>query len=195
MKDKYNPFTEAHPVIPGMGLTVEKGSVPWERPPMTTKPEEVWDHYTEKLSGDRLRGVFNLLEQGLPIQILVETMTTMGTMKGVHTVHLGMAMKPLLHEYISNLADAAGIEYNETVADLKKMLGDKKGSSTRADQSIARQVKKLMKSSSPEEEVAEINQEPPMNMEEMETEGGGLFDEEGPEMEGTAPMEGENSVL
>lgn len=183
-EEKANPLTEPHAVIPGMGLTVEKGSVPWERPPLSTDPDEIWDEYVEKFQKPgAMEKLLTMIDKGMPIEMLVNTMTTMGTMSGLHTVHLGIALRPVLHEYISRLADSAGIEYNDSMDDLIKKLKD--GTQKKSDvASIAHKVKALMKQTPADPGMPEGETEEPMEAEEpmepmaepgTDDAGGGLF--------------------
>lgn len=100
--------------IPGMSLTREPGNAPWEQPPLHETPEKALAYYLEKLDNeDVLDDTLFAVEAGAPIDYLVDILTSYGVMEGYHTVDVKMLISPILHEYLVNLAEAAGIEYVE----------------------------------------------------------------------------------
>ena len=60
------------------------------------------------------------LEAGYPVDAMVDFLTSYSVMEGYHTVDVKMLVSPLLHEYIVNLADAAGIQYTEELGPSKE---------------------------------------------------------------------------
>lgn len=101
--------------IPGMSLTKEPGNSPFEQPPRYSAPEEALAFYFEKLEGEeKLDDLLFVLDQGFPVSTFVDSLTSVGVMEGYHTVDVKMLISPILHEYIYNLAVAAGIDARET---------------------------------------------------------------------------------
>lgn len=98
--------------IPGNSLTVEPGSVPWEQPPKLVTIEETAEYYAESLSNpDIIYDILSALNRGAPILSLVNTITKFGIMKGLHTVHVGFLVTPIIVEIIKTFADINNVKY------------------------------------------------------------------------------------
>lgn len=98
--------------IPGNSLTVEPGSVPWEQPPKLVTVEETAEYYAESLSNpDIIYDILSALNRGAPILSLVNTITKFGIMKGLHTVHVGFLVTPIIVEIIKTFADINNVKY------------------------------------------------------------------------------------
>lgn len=102
--------------IPGMSLTREPGNAPYEQPPLYNTAEEALAFYMEMLNDeDKVDDVLFTLENGYPVEALVDAMTSVGVMEGYHTVDVKILVAPVLHEWFVNLATASGISFKETV--------------------------------------------------------------------------------
>lgn len=98
--------------IPGMSLTHELGARPWQNPPQYNTVEEVLEYYVPRLSSDEVSGqLLDVLEMGVPVTTIADTMQTAGVMEGKHTLDVGMLVLPALIEIIMLIADTAEIEY------------------------------------------------------------------------------------
>lgn len=107
--------------IPGMSLTKEPGNSPWEQPPLHDTPEKALAFYLEKLDDEEtLDDLLFALEAGYPVDAMVDFLTSYSVMEGYHSFDVKMLLSPLLHEYIINLADAAGVEYQEELGPSKE---------------------------------------------------------------------------
>ncbi len=105
-----NPFLVGN--IPGNSLTVEPGSVPWENPPKLVTVEEAVDHYVENMSNPNvIAEILGALKRGAPILSLVNVITKFGVMKGLHTVHVGFLITPIIVEIIKTLAEVNKVKY------------------------------------------------------------------------------------
>lgn len=101
--------------IPGESLTREPGNAPWEQPSLYNTPEEVLNFYFEKFDDEEnIEDLLFFLENGMPISTMVESITTVGVMEGYHTIDVSMVVAPILHVFFKQLADVAGIKYEET---------------------------------------------------------------------------------
>ena len=99
--------------VPGMSMTAELGSRPWQNPPQYKTVEEALDYYIPRLTADEVTGqIFDVLEMGVPVTTLANTMQLAGVMEGKHTVDVGVLVMPVIMEMISYLADAAGVKYD-----------------------------------------------------------------------------------
>jgi hypothetical protein len=99
--------------IPGQSLTAELGARPWQNPPQYTTVDEVVDYYMERMSSeDFMVQLVDVLEMGVPVTTLANTIQMSSVMNGVHTLDTGMLALPLIMEMLMLLGDSAGIKYN-----------------------------------------------------------------------------------
>ena len=112
MIDRDAPQIGLDAPIPGQGLTAPLGGRPWQRPSEFSTPEQALAFYVEKITDKRTsQKMFDLLELGLPVDKLVDTMQLGGVMEGLHSVDVGMIIAPALHEVITGMADKVGVKY------------------------------------------------------------------------------------
>ena len=112
-----NPYLTAP--IPGMSLTVEPGSVPWEQPPQYVTIDDVASFYSDKLDNpEAIFELMDLLENGMPILTIVNTMVKSSIMKGFHTVDTGFLVTPIIVEIIKTLAELNDVTYTVTAEDV-----------------------------------------------------------------------------
>ena len=112
MIDRDAPQIGLDAPIPGQGLTAPLGGRPWQRPPEFSTPEQALAFYVEKITDKRTsKKMFDLLELGLQLDKLVDTMQLGGVMEGLHSVDVGMIIAPALHEVITGMADKVGVKY------------------------------------------------------------------------------------
>ena len=98
--------------IPGESLTHELGARPWQTPPEFPTLEEALDFYLPRLSDKTFAGrMLDIVESGVPITALVETITLGGVMQGLHTIDVAVLVNPVLVEFVEGLSDIAGIDY------------------------------------------------------------------------------------
>jgi len=99
--------------IPGMSLTAELGSRPWQSPPQYATVEQALEYYIPRLTADEVtEQLLDVLEMGVPVTALANTMQLSGVMEGKHSVDVGILIMPVLMEMISYIADTAGVEYD-----------------------------------------------------------------------------------
>lgn len=107
--------------IPGQGMTAPLGDRPWQRPPQFTTPEKALSFYISKITSDRQASqMMDILEMGVPVDTLVDTMQLGGVMEGMHSVDVGIIIAPALSEAISGMADKAGISYTKESSDIEE---------------------------------------------------------------------------
>ena len=86
--------------IPGMAMTAEVGARPWQVPPQHTTLEEVLDYYIPRLSSKIFRRqLFDVLEMGVPVTTVANTLQLAGVMEGKHSVDTGLLALPVLMEF------------------------------------------------------------------------------------------------
>jgi hypothetical protein len=107
--------------IPGQSLTVEPGSVPWEQPSQYVTIDDVASFYSDKLDNpEAIFELMSLLERGIPILTVVNTMVKASIMKGYHTVDTGFLVTPIIVEIIKTLADLNDVTYTVTAEEAGK---------------------------------------------------------------------------
>ena len=75
------------------------------------------EYYLPKLSSPEIAPrLLDVIERGIPLTSLAETIVTGGAMQGVHSIDVGILINPILVEFMKGMADIAEVEYN---------LGDK----------------------------------------------------------------------
>tara|TARA_B100000287_G_scaffold418002_1_gene454421 strand:- start:702 stop:1292 length:591 start_codon:yes stop_codon:yes gene_type:complete len=96
---------------PGESLVVEPKSRPYERPAEMSKLSEVIDFYISRITSDEvIDNTIEMLDMGVPIELLVESMTTFFVMQGKHSMDNKMLISPVLHEYVRMLGKQAGVQ-------------------------------------------------------------------------------------
>jgi hypothetical protein len=129
--------------IPGMSMTHELGARPWQTPPKYATVEEALEYYLPRMQDNSFNdSLINVIEMGMPLTTLANTIQLAGVMEGRHSVDVGILIMPVLIEMMQLVADAEGVEYvtgmerdmkNETkdsdvsaaLATLKDDLGNK----------------------------------------------------------------------
>lgn len=115
-----NPAVDAP--IPGQSLTAPLGDRPWQRPARFSTPDKALSYYIERITVPRnANQMFDILELGIPIATLVDTMQTSGVMEGLHSLDVGIIISPALTEAIEGMAKAAEIDYTVIGKDPKDL--------------------------------------------------------------------------
>ena len=97
----------------GIGMTPELGARPWQNPPQLVKIEDVISHYVEVLSTDEASmRIANILDMGVPVTTLANTIQINNVMEGLHTIDTGIMATPAIMEYILLIGDSQNIKYN-----------------------------------------------------------------------------------
>lgn len=146
--------------IPGESLTIELGSRPWQQASEMSTVDEAIEYYMERLSTDEfMNQLMDVLELGVPITSIVNTMQLNSVMEGVHSVDVGVLVSPLLVEMIMYMADMAKVEY---VSGLEKP--------DTSDTLAPTKVAKMMSKFKQEVEDVDIQEESSVETQEEETE-------------------------
>lgn len=115
------PFDAA---IPGQSLTAELGSRPWQQPAQYTTVEEALDYYIPRLQSDEVsKQLLDVLEMGIPVTTVANTMQLGSVMEGKHSVDVGMLILPVLVELIMLIGDTAGVKYTSGLEKDKDIRG------------------------------------------------------------------------
>jgi len=106
-----NPNALSGPV-PGMGLTSELGSRPWQQPPEFTTLDETIPYYLSIISSRKFFDLYlDALEAGVAVTSLVDILVQTSVMEGKHNIDVGVLVSPILVEAFLALADRSGIDY------------------------------------------------------------------------------------
>ncbi len=148
--------------IPGQSLTTEPKNYPWENPPEYSNAEDALMWHMDRLDDpEKTKACLGLLELGLDVVTLTEGLLRGAVAEGIHTIDTSLIIGPVIHEYITGTADAAGIEYKEGLSD-NKMDMDALNS-----QVNEQQAKKILEDIDNEEEDLDLS---PMEEEPMQKE-------------------------
>ena len=110
--------------IPGQSLTHELGARPWQQPAQYTTVEDALDYYIPRLESKEVTDqLLDVLEMGIPVTTVANTMQLGSVMEGKHSVDVGMLILPVLVELIMLIADSAKVEYTSGLEKDKKMRG------------------------------------------------------------------------
>jgi len=106
--------------IPGQSLTTEPKNYPWENPPEYSNPEDALMWHMDRLDDpEKTKACLGLLELGLDVVTLTEGLLRGAVAEGIHTIDTSLIIGPVIHEYLTGTADAAGIEYKEGLSENK----------------------------------------------------------------------------
>ena len=109
--------------IPGMSLTAELGGRPWQSPAQYPTVDEAVSYYLEKMSTDEFsQQLKDILEIGIPVTTLANTVQLAGVMDGKHSVDVGMLVMPVIMEAMMLIGDSEDIKYNTGLDNPEKDL-------------------------------------------------------------------------
>jgi len=109
--------------IPGQGLTHELGARPWQNPPQLSTVDEAVSYYVARMGQDEFaKGLLNVIEMGVPLTVLANTIQLSGVMEGRHSVDVGILVMPVIIETMRLIADSAGIEYDTGMKNNESVL-------------------------------------------------------------------------
>jgi len=107
--------------IPGMAMTHELGARPWQSPPQYATVEEAIEYYIPRMANDDFsEQLVDVMQMGVPLTTLANTIQLSGVMDGKHTADVGILILPVLIEMMQFLGDSAGVEYTSGLEDKKE---------------------------------------------------------------------------
>lgn len=119
--------------VPGMSLTTEPGSRPWENPPQLVKISEVVAHYADKFTEPALiDSLLEALKQDAPVVDIVNGLMKYSVMQGIHSVDTMMIVSPVVVEMVKTIAELNDVGYVLTSED--------KNNRGKVDDKIAKQA-------------------------------------------------------
>lgn len=170
MADIQEPMLDAP--IAGQSLTAELGGRPWQQPPQYATVEQAIQYHVPRLiNPEVLDDIMNVIETGIPLTLIAQSLQGGAVMQGKHSVDVGILITPVLMETLAYLAEEQGVEYN--------MGTELQTDDTPSESAIALALKKLRKEREKlgetpaiEEPSVEPMPEETMEMEEPPQEGG-----------------------
>ena len=140
--------------IPGQSRVQEVGARPWQNPPQYATIEEAMEFYIPRLGNKNFMGrLIDILERGVPITALAETMTLGGVMQGLHSIDVAVLINPIIVEFMEGAAKQAGIDY---------VLGDTDGEDEPDGFILSKAMSDLKKSNIFDDEEPEQVEEQPI---------------------------------
>jgi len=98
--------------IAGMSLTAEVGSRPWQNPPKYATVDEALNHYMPRITSPSMtEELLDIMELGVPVTSMADTIQMSGVMEGLHTIDVGVLITPVIMEMLAYMAEREGIEY------------------------------------------------------------------------------------
>ena len=98
--------------IAGMAMTHEVGARPWQQPAQYTSVEEALQYYLPRMQDDAFTdSLINVIEMGMPLTTLANTIQLAGVMDGRHNIDVGILIMPVLIEMMQLVAEAEGVKY------------------------------------------------------------------------------------
>ena len=166
---------------PGFSLTQEPKGAPFENPPEIVDPEEAAMYHLDKMNNpNAFEDISYFLEAGIDIPTLVQGILRSAVFQGVHSIDVSLIIAPILHEFIKDVAEATGTDYDEGISD------DKERAVIRYQRNVSRAEKMLKKLGIDAEETVSGEEKPDSIEDQMEAMI--VADEEEKPMEET-PME------
>tara|TARA_R110001606_G_scaffold37496_2_gene106037 strand:- start:1182 stop:1688 length:507 start_codon:yes stop_codon:yes gene_type:complete len=151
--------------IAGQSLTAELGNRPWQKPPQYNTVEEALDYYIPRLTDVEMQDdLMNVIELGIPLTTIADTLQSGGAMDGKHTIDVGLLIIPVLIETLAYLAEEQEVEYT--------MGTEMDTSDTPSSAAVALAIKKIKEKSGEPEDVEEPEPEVEVELEEP---SGGLM--------------------
>lgn len=99
--------------VAGQMMTAELGARPFQRPPQYNTVDEAMDFYAKRIMSPKLRdGILDVMEMGVPLTSLANSLQAGGVMQGKHTIDVGVLIMPVLIEMLAYVGDEEGIEYD-----------------------------------------------------------------------------------
>ena len=103
---------------PGMAMTRELGSRPWQRPPQYSTIEDVTNYYTARFRDPVVQdNILSAVQTDVPLVSIANSLQTIGVMEGKHSNDLGVLVSPILVQLMKMIADEEEVKYNNDYED------------------------------------------------------------------------------
>ena len=106
-QENFDPFARA---IPGQSFTDIQGSRPYEKPPMSSKPEDVLESLEQSLKEeDTAKGIADLLDVGISCEAISDTLVKKCFAEGMCSPDVAELVKPGIFVIIAQIGEDEGI--------------------------------------------------------------------------------------
>jgi len=106
--------------IPGMSMTHELGARPWQTAAQFTTVDEAIEYYMSRMATEEyMEQAVEVLEMGVAVTDIANTMQMAGVMEGKHSIDVGMLVTPLIMEMLMLIGDNAKVDYDDGLTDEK----------------------------------------------------------------------------
>ena len=96
--------------IPGQSLTANPGQFPYEKPPLTSNPENALNSLVEHIQTPAAKKtIINLLEAGLTAETIASALVLGGVSEGLYDVNVAELIKAPLIMYLVEIGDDEGV--------------------------------------------------------------------------------------
>tara|TARA_B100001123_G_C15216519_1_gene989456 strand:- start:800 stop:1303 length:504 start_codon:yes stop_codon:yes gene_type:complete len=144
--------------IPGESLTAELGSRPWQKPPQYNTVDEAVSYYVKKIQDKDVEdSILDVLELGIPVTIIANTIQTSSVMEGKHSLDVGLLVLPVLIEMLMYIGDKNKVKYDSGLE--KKSTGVRNSLIARAIKSF-KEADKNSDTNEKEMSMVEVLEEP-----------------------------------
>ncbi len=154
--------------IPGQSLTAELGGRPWQSPPQFTTVDDAVEFYVTRMAEDSFsEKLIDVMEMGIPLTTLANTMQMNNVMEGKHSVDVGILVMPVLIEMMRLIGDSAGIKYDTGMDKKEKTrstLIDKALNKLRDEEAKNENTEETMPEPEVEEETTPVEEEEPKGL-------------------------------
>ena len=104
--------------IARQSLTSELGGRPWQNAPQCNTVDEAIEYYLDRMSTEEFTDqLVDVLEMGVPVTNLANTIQMGSVMDGIHNIDVGMLVMPLIMEMIMLVAEMSNVEYEDGLKD------------------------------------------------------------------------------
>lgn len=111
--------------IPGQSLTDTPKNAPWENPPELNTVEEATAMYIGRLAKQEVvDDLAAIVELGVPLKPIVESIYMQGVMRGLHTIDVGLLVAPVISSFLKQAIESQGVAVKETGDDPEKKANE-----------------------------------------------------------------------
>ena len=110
--------------IAGQSLTTESKGAPYERPPEYVELKDVLNlHMSNLADKNAIEDIIYFSEMGIDVKTLTEALLRSAVLEGMHGVDNSINAAPVLHERITGILHASGMDFDEGLVDKQQEKG------------------------------------------------------------------------
>ena len=104
--------------LPGQSLTTNPKGAPYERPPEYVDLKDVLNlHMSNLANKNAIQDLIYFAEMGIDVKTLTEALLRSAVLEGMHSVDNSINAAPILHERITGILHASGMDFDEGIVD------------------------------------------------------------------------------